>query len=82
MDNNPLNRVIAILKTQSALADAVGVKQPNVWNWIHRDGGRVPPEKVLAVSRAVKWVITPHQLRPDLYPNPSDGLPCEGEGVA
>ncbi|MBL2607392.1 Cro/Cl family transcriptional regulator, partial [Klebsiella pneumoniae] len=21
------------------------------------------------------WQVTPHELRPDLYPNPTDGLP-------
>ncbi|MCV5295753.1 hypothetical protein OFC42_28600, partial [Escherichia coli] len=21
------------------------------------------------------WSVTPHELRPDIYPNPNDGLP-------
>ena len=34
-----------------------------------------PPEYVISISQAVGWRVTPHQLRPDIYPNPSDGMP-------
>ncbi|ADE90807.1 hypothetical protein AC03_5290 [Escherichia coli 3-073-06_S3_C1] len=23
----------------------------------------------------MKWEVTPHEIRPDIYPNPTDGLP-------
>lgn len=77
METTPLQRVIEIKKSQTALADAIGVKQAHIWNWLNRDGGRVPPSKVIAVSRAVSWAVTPHELRPDVYPNATDGLPTE-----
>jgi DNA-binding transcriptional regulator YdaS (Cro superfamily) len=35
----------------------------------------VPAERVLDLCRFTEFRVTPHQLRPDLYPNPSDGLP-------
>jgi DNA-binding transcriptional regulator YdaS (Cro superfamily) len=35
----------------------------------------LPADRVLSVSRATAWQVTPHQLRPDIYPNPTDGLP-------
>ncbi|HIF5901742.1 TPA: transcriptional regulator [Raoultella ornithinolytica] len=38
---------------------------------------KIPGELVLKVSKAVEWQVTPHELRPDLYPNPTDGMPNE-----
>lgn len=38
---------------------------------------KIPGELVIKVSKAVDWKVTPHELRPDLYPNPADGLPKE-----
>lgn len=35
----------------------------------------VPAERVLFVAAATDWQISPHEIRPDLYPNPHDGLP-------
>lgn len=37
---------------------------------------KVPAERVLGVAEANEWRVTPHQLRPDLYPHPDDGLPA------
>ncbi|MBL1626970.1 Cro/Cl family transcriptional regulator, partial [Klebsiella pneumoniae] len=31
--------------------------------------------EVLNACRVLDWQVTPHELRPDLYPNPTDGLP-------
>lgn len=73
----PLDKAIQILGGQSALAAKVGVKQAHVWNWLNRQGRRVPAEKVLAVSSSTDWQVTPHELRPDIYPNPTDGLPAD-----
>lgn len=36
---------------------------------------KIPGELVLKVSEVVDFKVTPHELRPDLYPNPTDGLP-------
>jgi len=70
-----LDMAIHILGSQSALASRVGVKQAHVWNWLNRQGRQVPADKVIAVSRATDWQVTPHELRPDIYPNPTDGIP-------
>jgi hypothetical protein len=37
----------------------------------------VPGDCVIDVSRAVSYLVTPNDLRPDIYPNPCDGLPLE-----
>ncbi len=61
---------------QSDIAKAAGVHPVLIHQWSH--GKRqIPPDRVLAVARATKWTATPHQLRPDIYPNPTDGLPPE-----
>lgn len=42
----------------------------------------VPSERVLALCRATNFDVTPHELRPDLYPHPDDGLPDERRRAA
>lgn len=37
---------------------------------------RIPPYRVIPVSRAVNYQITPHELDPELYPYPGDGIPA------
>lgn len=61
----------------AAVARACQVTPQAVSQW------RVAPaNQVLAVSRAVNFGVTPHELRPDLYPHPDDGLPQELRGRA
>jgi len=46
----------------------------------YRNGIRqVSPVNVISVCAATGWQITPHELRPDVYPNPTDGLPAGKE---
>lgn len=71
---SPLQRVIDIKGSQSALAAVVGAKQQAVGYWL-REG--LPGEHVLTISADVMYAVTPHELRPDLYPHPDDGLPVE-----
>lgn len=70
-----LNRAIDLAGGQEKLAGLVGGRQTRISEWKRR--GNVPPEIVIAVSQAVGFRVTPHQLRPDLYPHPDDGLPTE-----
>lgn len=71
-----LNRV-----TQRQLADHLKVTQGLIYQWL--SGIRkVSAEKVLSVCEATGWQVTPHELRPDIYPNPTDGLPADKSGEA
>lgn len=45
----------------------------SVANWIAKN--RVPSERVIQLCQWGNWRVTPHQLRPDIYPNVQDGLP-------
>ena len=76
MSEQAVIRAINLAGNMSALARLIGKPQTTVSTWKHRDK-RVPADMVLTVSRALDWRITPHQLRPDIYPNATDGLPLE-----
>lgn len=69
-----LLRVIEIKGSQSAVAAIVGAKQQVVGYWL-KNG--VPGEHVIPILADIEFRVTPHDLRPDLYPHPEDGLPAE-----
>jgi len=50
----------------------ISIQRVNNW----QDRG-VPLDMTIFFCRAVAWDITPHQLHPDSYPHPEDGLPEE-----
>lgn len=74
MSTSALERAIKIAGGQRALATACGVKQGHIWNWLNRDK-KVPADLVIPVARATDYQVTPHQLRPDIYPNKTDAIP-------
>lgn len=63
---------------QRALAEALGVKQQNVWNWLNRDQ-RVPAEHCAAIEHATgvsRWELRPEdwwRVWPELIG--ADGAP-------
>ncbi|MGL3103526.1 transcriptional regulator [Enterobacter asburiae] len=65
---------LAIFRSGSAstLGALIGVSKMAVSLW-RRKG--IPAERVLPIYGVTG--VTPHELRPDLYPNPTDGLPKE-----
>jgi len=65
---------ISLFGGVNATANAIGVAQPVVSHWRKRG---IPADRVLSVASATGWKVTPHQMRPDIYPNPTDGLPPE-----
>lgn len=80
-----LKRAIESAGGQAALAkrlDEIGralpapmrCKPQNVWAWLNRDR-RVPGEWARFVSQAVEFQVLPCEVRPDIYPNATDGLP-------
>ncbi len=70
-----LERAIQRAGGQTALAAELELKPQAVQQW-----SRVPAERVLDVARATKFEVTPHELRPDLYPDPMDGVPRRSNG--
>ena len=67
-------QAVALMGGQTRAAEKLGVKQGHVWHWLKRPG-RCPAEQVIPVCSHIGYAITPHQLRPDIYPFPLDGIP-------
>lgn len=67
--------------SQEQFASMVGATQGFV---SHVITGRSLPggRKVLLWSKATNWLVTPHDLNPDLYPNPEDAIPPRKEQSA
>ncbi len=70
---NGLTKAIKSAGTATKLATMLGIKPMSVSRWKNRYQGVVPADRVLPIFTATG--VTPHELRPDLYPNPTDGLP-------
>lgn len=74
-----LDRLFELFGGPTQVARYFGIR--SVWavcKWRHHG---VPGNRVLELCRAVSWQVTPHQLRPDIYPHPLDGLPKHKRSV-
>lgn len=58
--------------TQTEIARSLGCLPQTISLWFKKG---VPPKQVLSFCEATNWNVSPHQVRPDIYPNPNDGLP-------
>ncbi|MGY1490745.1 YdaS family helix-turn-helix protein [Methylobacillus pratensis] len=77
-----LKKLVGLAESQALLADKINKIQPgaklaqaHVWKWLNSTALGIPGEYVISACHVVNWQVTPHQLRPDLYPHPADGLP-------
>ncbi|PPD12149.1 hypothetical protein [Methylophilus sp.] len=50
-------------------------------NWIERDKN-IPTDYVIPIAQVSEWKFTPHQIKPNKYPHPQDGLPDHLREVA
>ncbi|MEN6302452.1 MAG: YdaS family helix-turn-helix protein [Thermoguttaceae bacterium] len=71
--SNPVSIAVSLVGLQP-LAKAVGVSYQMIRKY---ERTSTSAERVLDLSRATGWRVTPHALRPDLYPNAPDALPAE-----
>lgn len=62
------------------IAARLNVTEAAVRHWCNgtRD---IPPEKIVAFSRATGWRVTPHEINALVYPNVGDALPPEVAGI-
>lgn len=71
---NVTEKAVRTIGSVSAVARKFGFKSSqSVANWIIRN--KVPGERVISLCEFGGWVVTPHELRPDLHPTPSSGIP-------
>ena len=66
--------------SQKALAERLQITEGAISHWVT---GRktMAAERVLDVAAITDFRVTPHELRPDLYPNVTDGLPVERQAA-
>lgn len=83
MSKQSLLKAVELAGGQAPLARAIAahipgskISQPLVWGWINAAKFEVPPpEMVIPIAEVLDYRMTPHDLRPDIYPNPTDALP-------
>lgn len=68
-----LSKAIKQAGGQAQLAREIGLSRSSVNRWIHKFNGRVPPEHLIHIYHFTG--VTPHELRPDLHPTPTSGIP-------
>lgn len=72
----PIDKAISLAGNPTRLAKLVGLSQPTVRAWKLREK-RIEADNVLKVSAALGYQVTPHELRPDIYPFETDAIPHE-----
>lgn len=70
--NEMTKKKIAAQLSQQEIAIHMGTKQQNVSRWLN---GRIPAERVIPLCELLNWQVIPHELRPDLHPTPTSGIP-------
>ena len=64
---------LCAITSQRAIAKGLGVTPQAVNQWFAKSV--IPARFVLKLCEFVGWSITPHEVRPDLYPSKLDGMP-------
>lgn len=67
-----LDKAIKAAGSTRKLSIALGVTSMSVSHWKNRDQWIVPPSYIFPIFKMID--VTPHEMRPDLYPNPTDGF--------
>jgi hypothetical protein len=63
---------ILTLTTPSAISRHFEISPWAAAKWFRPDGTGVPADRVLELAKFTG--VTPHEIRPDLYPHPLDGI--------
>lgn len=64
--NNPIEKAVAIVGSQTALAAKIGVRPQAVQQWVAT--GIAPVRRVIAIEQATGGKVSRCELRPDIYP--------------
>lgn len=82
LNRSSLAEVVELVGSQALLAKLINqihpgaqITQAHIWKWMNSTKLGVSGEYVISCCKVVDWKVRPHQLRPDLYPHPDDGLP-------
>lgn len=79
-----LHDAITAAGGQTKFAEQIGVTVQAIRKWLDN---RVPAERVLQIYKSTGGAVTPHQMRPDIYPDADylpalDELPAEADADA
>lgn len=74
-EQTPLDRAIAVVGTQQALADLLDIRSPSITEWKKRG---VPAERCRAIETLTGGQVTAHDLRPDVF-GPAPEAANEGQ---
>jgi len=74
--DHKLKEKIKSCMSRVGIGNQLGISSQAVSKWMSR--GKVPPRRILPLCKALGWKITPHEIDPEAYPSPTDGLPKEG----
>ena len=67
MSNQALERAIAIVGSQDALAKRIGVAQRSVGYWLRQSKKGVPAEYADAIEQATDGAVLKSDIRPDIF---------------
>ncbi|WP_336212104.1 transcriptional regulator [Enterobacter sp. P82] len=70
-----LDKAIKAMGNQRRLALALNMRPSSLNKWVKQYMGRVPPERLIQIYELTG--VTPHELRPDLHPTPTSGIPVQ-----
>ncbi|WP_227317464.1 transcriptional regulator [Cedecea davisae] len=73
--NTGLDKAIHAFGGQRKLARALGISAPTLNKVVKKYSGKIPPKYLQKIHELTG--VTPHELRPDIHPNPTSGLPVE-----
>ncbi|AWK14167.1 YdaS family helix-turn-helix protein [Candidatus Fukatsuia symbiotica] len=76
--NHQIKKRIAGIASQTEIASCLGYEPQTISLWL-KNG--VPPKKIICLCKVLAWQVTPHELNPNVYPNPTDGLPLDKHQV-
>ncbi|BDH45725.1 hypothetical protein TUM12370_17690 [Salmonella enterica subsp. enterica serovar Choleraesuis] len=71
--NEQVIKKISQNMSQAAIGEHFGISSQAVGKWLR--SGTIPPRRILPLCGALNWLVTPHEIDPEAYPNPTDGLP-------
>lgn len=73
--DNQLKIKISNHMTQMSIGEHFGISSQAVGKWLRK--GVIPPRRILPLCEILEWKVTPHEIDPAAYPNPTDGLPSQ-----
>jgi len=78
MQESNVSLAIKLLGGPSDVARRAGLK--TAWG-VSKWREALPADRVLWLSEETGWRFSPHELAPDRYPHPDDGLPDDLRGL-